>query len=440
MPNPNLQLWAGMKRLLLLILLFTLPARAAELWLKVGEVRTLPAGEEAVVRIGSRGVIRAVDSAAGIQVIGLKPGATSLVIGARSYLVRVGLAAQNEFTRELRLLLKRMMGLNLQTDTKQISITGTLIRFSDWQKIAELARHYDGEYVFKAKPLPDVAETAMDHFRELAKAQSIPVTRFAAGSEIKVQIPKGAPALRTAAERAYKPFGISVDVSAADLSIAPLVRTRVILAEVSKSFSQDLGVQWPSEYKAQLIPRFKGDEGLMVTLRALEARGQAQILASPTLLCRSGSHAQFHAGGEFPVRIISRASRDVLWKPHGVILHVKPVADFNGAMSIEVETEVSLLDMAHAVDGIPALKKNRVQSHFDLPGKRTIALSGLLRQELGESQEGLPFLSGIPVLGALFSSQKFLNHQTELVVFVTPEIYTPDSDEPLAMPEGWVRQ
>ncbi len=279
----------------------------------------------------------------------------------------------------------------------------------------------------------------MTHFRDLATKNGFPVVRFTSENGIRVHIPKGAQSLRSAVERAYKPFGIEVDVSGADLTVAPLVRTRVILAEVSKSFSQDIGVQWPAEYKAQLLPRFKGSDDLMVALRALEARGHAQILASPTLLCRSGGTAQFHAGGEFPIRMISRNARDVVWKQHGVILNVKPQADFQGAISLEVETEISILDMAHAVDGVPAVKKNRVKSQFDLPGKRTIALSGLLRQELGESKEGLPFLTGLPVLGPLFSSQKFLNHQTELVVFVTPEIHAPEGDDPLQMPEGWVK-
>jgi pilus assembly protein CpaC len=137
--------------------------------------------------------------------------------------------------------------------------------------------------------------------------------------------------------------------------------------------------------------------------------------------------------------MISRNARDVVWKQHGVILRVKPKADFQGAISLEIETEISILDMANAVDGIPALKTNSVKSHFDLAGKRTIALSGLIRQEQGRSGEGLPYLSNIPILGRLFSSKRFMNYQTELVVFVTPEIHSPEADEKIEMPEGWVR-
>jgi pilus assembly protein CpaC len=429
-----------MKWFLPFLFIISLPAESSELWLKVGETRTLPASAEAVVRVVARGVVRAVDTGAGLKIIGLKPGTSSLAVDGASYLVRVSYSSDKDFAVGMRSAIGKMMGLKFHSDQKQFVVTGTLLRFADWLYLAELARRSGGEYSFRAHPLPDVAEEAMEHLRGLASKNGFPVVRFSADEgQFRVHIPQGANSLRAAVERVYKPFGIAVDVSGADLAVAPLIRTRVILAELSKSYSQEIGVQWPGEYKAQLIPRFKDADGLMVTLRALEAQGHAQILASPTLLCRSGGQAQFHAGGEFPIRIFSRTSRDVLWKQHGVILNVKPKADFQGAMSIEVETEISLLDMAHAVDGVPALKKNRVKSQFDLPGKRTIALSGLLRQELGESKEGLPFLTGLPVLGPLFSSQKFLNHQTELVVFVTPEIHTPDSDDPLQMPEGWVQ-
>lgn len=424
---------------LLFVLLFSAPAQAGELWLKVGEVRRLPAAGDAVVRIGGRGIIKAIDSSSGVQIVGLKPGSTSLVIDQNSYLVRVSHSSQKDFSLALGKALKSMMGLKMHSDGAKLSVTGTLLRFSDWQKISEIARHSNGEYVFRAQALPDVAEEALNHFRELGRKKGFPIIRFSADSGFRVHIPKSAQNLRANVEDVFGAFGVTTHMSESDLAIAPLVRTRVILAEVSKTFSQELGVKWPAEYQAQLLPVLKGDEKLMASLRALESQGQAQILASPTLLCRSGSEAQFHAGGEFPIRMISRTNREVMWKQHGVILQVKPQADFQGAISIEVETEVSLLDMANAVDGVPSIKKNRVKSRFDIPGKRTIALSGLLRQEIGESKEGLPFLSRMPVLGSLFSSQKFLNHQTELVIFVTPEVHSADNGDPLEMPEGWVK-
>lgn len=427
-----------MKWLTVLLLVFTTDVSASEIWLKVGQVMRLPASPGQPVRVGARGVIKVIDGNSSVQIVGLKIGQSTLFIGPRSYVIKVSLSEQKEFIVALRAELKAMLGLRLDESTNPVSIAGTLLRFSDWLKIAELARQTRGNYVFKAQALPDVAEMALKHLEGRAREKGFPVVRFRADPEFTAQVPRSAQNLKANATDVFKPYGIQVQSTDSQLMVRPLIRTRVILAELSRNDERELGIQWPSEYSAQLLPNVILPSSLMAKLRALETAGHAQILASPNLLCRSGSEAKFHAGGEFPIKIQSRLTRDVVWKKHGVLLSVKPTADFQGAISLEIDTEISTLDLTHAVEGIPALKENSVKSHFDLPGKRTIALSGLLRQETGGSKEGLPFLTGIPVLGALFSSQKFQKHQTELVIFVTPEIYVPNSDEKIEMPAGWV--
>lgn len=413
-------------------------ALGQDLWLKVGEAKFLPASRDAVIRVGSRGIVRIIDEDSGVRVIGLKPGTSTITIGRTAYLARVSLSSQKEFAVALRKYVAKSMGLTLSTDGPKIELRGTLLRFSDWLHISELAKRYHGEYSFKAQALPDVGHQALDHFALLSRKKGLPVIRFSANPEFTVHIPKAAGELRKSVERTFASYGITTESGTSDLALQPLVRTRVILAEVTKGFSQEIGVGWPSEYQAQVLPRLQATDALMVSLKALEASGQAQILASPNLTCRSGGEARFLAGGEFPIRMVSRNSREVQWKQHGVILKVKPKADFQGNISLEIETEISLLDMANAVDGVPALKTNKVKSHFDLPGKRTIALSGLLRQELGRNRDGLPLLGDIPILGRLFSSSRYQTYQTELVIFVTPEITSPELDEKIEMPEGWI--
>lgn len=426
--------------LLLVFSLLTSHAYGAELWLRVGETRDLAADRAAAVRVSARGLIRVVDTERGVRVIALKPGQATMVVGTIAYQVRVTLASQKEFAQELERVLQGLMGLSLNRDGAALEVRGTLLRFSDWQRLAEVARRYQGEYIFRARALPDVGKQAMAHFTEVAHAHGFPVLRFRAEPEFIAQLPNASQSLKAAAERSLQPYGIRVETTNSDLALQPLVRTQVVLAEVSRAFSRQLGIKWPSEYQAAILPPLAPSESpLMATLQALEARGEGQILASPNLICRSGGEAHFLAGGEFPIRMASRNRQEVVWKQHGVVLHVKPRADFQGAMSLELETEISLLDAANAVDGVPALKKNTVSSHFDLAGKRTIALSGLLRNESGTSREGVPFLSAIPVLGRLFSSQNYQARKSELVVFVTPEIYTPESSEPPTMPEGFVR-
>jgi pilus assembly protein CpaC len=101
---------------------------------------------------------------------------------------------------------------------------------------------------------------------------------------------------------------------------------------------------------------------------------------------------------------------------------VKPKADSSGRMSISIDTEISAIDESRKVDDIPAMFTNHVSSHFDLTKPQTIALSGLIKNNETQGYQGLPFLSRIPILGALFSSNEFKDNKTELVIFVRPSI------------------
>jgi pilus assembly protein CpaC len=116
------------------------------------------------------------------------------------------------------------------------------------------------------------------------------------------------------------------------------------------------------------------------------------------------------------------ATHDVVWKKYGIVLKVKPLADALGQMSLQIDTEVSSLDPAKAVEGIPAIITHHVSSYFDLRKPQTIALSGLIKNEEGQNSEGLPWLSRLPVLGPLFASKEFRENRSELIILVRPEI------------------
>jgi len=160
-----------------------------------------------------------------------------------------------------------------------------------------------------------------------------------------------------------------------------------------------------------------------------------KVLANPKLLCRSGEAAHFVAGGEIPIKIMNWKTSDVIWKRYGVILDITPVADLNQGISTKLVTEISLLDEAHTVDHIPGLLTNRIETHFDLRGSKTIALSGLIKSELGKGTTGLPLLSQIPILGELFKSKNYQDNRTELVVFVTPRVISPENPPEANIPK-----
>jgi len=162
--------------------------------------------------------------------------------------------------------------------------------------------------------------------------------------------------------------------------------------------------------------------GLNATLQALEQNGTASVLAEPQLSTRSGSRATFHAGGEIPYSVASVNGVTVQFKPYGVRLDIEPRVARSGAIRAVIDSEVSAIDTSVSSTNGPALLTRHTRTEFNVRPGETIVLSGLLQRSLSTDIEGLPFLSNIPVLGALFRSKRFQNKETELVVFVTPHL------------------
>ena len=162
-------------------------------------------------------------------------------------------------------------------------------------------------------------------------------------------------------------------------------------------------------------------------INLLESNGDALILASPTLIARSGGEAEFLAGGQIPLPTTSQNGTSVEFKDYGIKLKIKPVADNDGNITARVETELSAPDPSTAVNGIPGFLSRKAQADLSMKDGETMVISGLMNSSLSKDTSGIKYLRSIPLLGALFRSKKTVDKKTELVIFVTPRVINADS-------------
>ena len=381
------------------------------------------------IHFSNNGVLRAIDLGSKVQIVGRRLGAVDIESTQRTFHVDVIGSRDFQLFSKLDHLIKQMRGLNVHIQNGKIQIVGELLRKSDWLSLAQ--SHIQGaNYQFRAK-MDDATKIEMtQYFHQLLKSSELPITSMQMIPFAHLSLSKSLFPLKVRYERDFAPFGFVVDKSSSLLQLEPLVRVNILVAEIRKNMSRTLGILLPGAANASLLPNFQvpsEGEGLSAQINALENQGNGHLLAAPTLLCRSGKNAEFLAGGEIPIKIVNQKYHETTWKKYGVLLKVSPLADSTGRMSIALTTEVSMLDPSHSIEGVPALLTNRIESHFDLKKSRTIALSGLLKSEWFRNSEGLPGLSQIPVLGYLFSSKAYKNDETELVIFVTPEVIQPES-------------
>lgn len=150
-------------------------------------------------------------------------------------------------------------------------------------------------------------------------------------------------------------------------------------------------------------------------------RGDATVLAEPSLSCRSGGSARFVAGGELPIPYASGlGATSVVFKEYGVKFDVSPTASSEGVIAAKIATEISAVNFDVQVKDIPGISKRRAETEVNLRENETLIIAGLLSEESTRSIDQVPALGDLPVLGRLFRSRAFRDRQTELVVFITP--------------------
>ncbi|MEJ2228910.1 MAG: type II and III secretion system protein family protein [Alphaproteobacteria bacterium] len=167
-----------------------------------------------------------------------------------------------------------------------------------------------------------------------------------------------------------------------------------------------------------------------IVIKALEERGLARRLAEPNLVALSGDTASFLAGGEFPFPVGQDNNKiSIEFKKFGVGLSFTPTVLSDGQINLKIEPEVSELDATNSLRVndivIPSLVVRRASTTIELRDGQSFAVAGLLQSRNVKDTRQLPWISDVPVLGALFRSTSWEKNETDLIIIVTPRLVKP---------------
>ncbi len=250
------------------------------------------------------------------------------------------------------------------------------------------------------------------------------------------------------------------------------VSLHVRIAEVSLTALSAIGVNWhklgsnliintnnPTSItnvlgSNEIIIGRLASQAISATVDALAQEGLVTDLAEPDLVALNGQTASFLAGGEFPVPIAGSSSATngvptitVEFKSFGVSLAFTPTIIDAHHLNLRVRPEVSALSSVGAVSvplsanqvvTIPALTVRRAETSVELGSGESFALAGLLQHTSEQDISKVPLLGDIPILGALFRSDRFQRNETELVIIVTPYLVNPVATRLAAPTDGLV--
>ena len=145
-----------------------------------------------------------------------------------------------------------------------------------------------------------------------------------------------------------------------------------------------------------------------------------------------------------PIPIPDRPTYDIEKLEYGIGLEFLPTVLSPGRISLKVRTQVSepTTEGSVGLEGgrdigtnLLSIRKRLADTTVELPSGGSMMIAGLVRDDVRQAVNGMPGLSKIPVLGALFRSRDFVRNETELVIIVTPYLVKPVARSELAKPD-----
>jgi general secretion pathway protein D len=161
---------------------------------------------------------------------------------------------------------------------------------------------------------------------------------------------------------------------------------------------------------------------------ALEQDSDLKILSTPQLMVTDNQTAQIQIGDQVPTLGNTQTTTtgiitSVNYISTGVQLTVTPRINAGGLVSMDISQAVSTPSTT-TTSGInsPTVSQRSIVTHVAVQSGKTLVLGGLMQDQDGGGNTGLPYLSRVPVLGALFGAQSKTKVRNELVVLITPRV------------------
>lgn len=183
----------------------------------------------------------------------------------------------------------------------------------------------------------------------------------------------------------------------------------------------DLGVA-NSQATSFAIGFFTESTGLLeLELSALEADGQADIVATPKVLTADQQAARIASGTEIPYQEASSSgATSVSFKEAVLSLDVTPQITPDGRIIMELQ--VNQDTVGQVFNNVPSIDTNSIETSVLVNDGETVVLGGVFRTESINSVVKTPFFGDLPLVGRLFKKTVKNDQKQELLVFITPKI------------------
>lgn len=234
---------------------------------------------------------------------------------------------------------------------------------------------------------------------------------------------------------------VAIDATVAEVTLTKQLQygTQYFLSSNSASLGLFSNVAQTAASTAlqQVAPGFNlllgSQSNPKVILSALSSVTDVRVLSSPSIVAMDNEPALLQVGDEIPIStgsatILSSSTTPIVNTIQlyntGIILKVLPHINANGSIELEIDQEVSgVVNNDNSQSTLtPTISERRVHSTVSVQSGQTVLLGGLISDNTQNNNSGIPGLTDLKFLGALFGTRNDSNTRSEIIIFVRPQL------------------
>ena len=237
----------------------------------------------------------------------------------------------------------------------------------------------------------------------------------------------------------------------------PQVLIEAKIVEISKTFSQELGISWGlvnpdpgfptvtgnSTFDTQflvdlrptvdiaagnvagfdsLIQGFLPGVALNVRLEALEKSGKGRVISSPRVTTADNKEARILSGRQIPYQVNSVEGNSIQFVDAELSLTVIPHVTADNSIYMIIDATKNAADFTEKIDNVPTITTKEMHTEVLVGNGDTTVLAGIYESTSTENKKAVPWFSKLPLVGFLFRAFDDKDTINELLVFITPTI------------------
>jgi len=161
---------------------------------------------------------------------------------------------------------------------------------------------------------------------------------------------------------------------------------------------------------------------LDAAITAGESKGLAKLISQPKVTAQNNSPATITQGLRFPVQIVANNTIAVQFQNAALTLTVTPQITYEGNVVLDLKVENNTPDFSNSVNGIPSIRTSESTTRVLVTDGGTTVIGGILIEDENNSEDKVPGLGSLPLIGNLFRRTSASRSTQEVLFFITPRV------------------